>query len=245
MVAVVTGGTKGIGLGIAECLLRRGHSVAVTYLKDSGAADRAKQRLSSILKGESGILVLQGDAGDPGVVASHYREVSERLGPVGILVNNAGIMTRRSFGEIDLADWEHTLNANLSSAFYWTSRVVPDMEAMGFGRIVNISSIAARGGGVIGAHYAASKAGMLGLTKYLARELGPKGITVNAIAPAFIEDAGVFVSWSEEEKATLLQKIFVPRLGRVEDVVRAFEFFLDSPFVTGVTIDVNGGAFIA
>ena len=97
---------------------------------------------------------------------------------------------------------------------------------------------------MIGPHYAASKAGMLGLTRYAARELGPYGVTVNAIAPAFIEDAGIFADWSDEKKAVLKEKVLVPRLGTSDDVARAFEYLLDSPFVTGVTLDVNGGAFM-
>ena len=118
------------------------------------------------------------------------------------------------------------------------------MKKSKFGRIVNISSIAARGGGVIGPHYAASKAGMVGLTRYAARELGQHRITVNAIAPAFIEDAGIFAEWSENKKRILKEKVMVPQLGKTTDVVRAFEYLLDSPFVTGVTLDVNGGAFM-
>lgn len=244
MVGVVTGGTKGIGLGIAEALVRRGASVAVTYLTDQASAQGARERLEPLLGPGRRVLILQGDVGDPQVVSSHYCVVREELGPVWVMVNNAGVMPRRSFEDIDFEQWDQTLRTNLSGAFYWSSLVVRDMEAMGSGRIINISSIAGRGGGVVGAHYAASKAGMLGFTKYLARELGPKGITVNAIAPAFIEDAGIFTSWSEQQKASLLEKVVVPRLGLVKDVVRAFEFFLDSPFVTGITLDVNGGAFM-
>ena len=153
-------------------------------------------------------------------------------------------MPARSFDEISVQDWDETIRVNLSGAFYWCRQTVPDMKKNKFGRIVNVSSIAARGGGVVGPHYAASKAGMLGLTRYAAKELGSKGITVNGIAPAFIEDAGIFAQWSEEKRAMLKEKIFVPRLGNVLDVVRAFEYLLDSPFVTGVTLDVNGGAFM-
>ena len=97
---------------------------------------------------------------------------------------------------------------------------------------------------MVGPHYAASKAGMLGLTRYAAKELGLYGVTVNAIAPAFIEDAGIFAGWPQEKKAMLKEKISVTRLGNTLDVVRAFEYLLDSPFVTGVTLDVNGGAFM-
>ena len=244
LIAVVTGGTRGIGLAIAESLVKRDASLAITYKGDEKAAVKARRHLESLLKEEQSILTLKGDAGDPDVVADHYRTVRDNLGPVNVLVNNAGIMPARTFDEISVQDWDETIRVNLSGAFYWCRQVVPDMKKNKFGRIVNISSIAARGGGVVGPHYAASKAGMLGLTRYAAKELGLYGITVNAIAPAFIEDAGIFARWPQEKKATLKEKISVTRLGNALDVVRAFEYLLDSPFVTGVTLDVNGGAFM-
>ena len=244
IVAVVTGGTRGIGLAIAECLVKHRASVAITYKGDPQAAEGAQRQLESLLADKQRILLLRGDAGDAKVVAAHHHTVRTELGPIGVLVNNAGIMPARNFENISVQDWEETIRVNLNSAFYWCRQVVSKMKAMQFGRIVNISSIAARGGGVVGPHYAASKAGMLGLTRYAARELGRYGITVNAIAPAFIEDAGIFADWSVEKKADLKQKIFVSRLGNAGDVVRAFEYLLASPFVTGVTLDVNGGAFM-
>ena len=243
-VAVVTGGTRGIGLGIAEHLVKRGFSLAITYIGDEKSAERARQRLDHSRREDQRILTLRGDAGDAEVVAQHHRTIRKELGSVSVLVNNAGMMPVRTFEEISVKDWDETIRVNLNSAFYWCRQVVPAMKEMKFGRIVNISSIAARGGGVIGPHYAASKAGMLGLTRYAARELGPYGITVNCIAPAFIADAGIFAEWSEEKKAVLKEKVFVPRLGTANDVARAFEYLLDSPFVTGVTLDVNGGAFM-
>jgi 3-oxoacyl-[acyl-carrier protein] reductase len=244
LTAVVTGGTRGIGLAIAESLAKRNASIAITYKGNEKAAVKARRHLEGLLKENQTILTLKGDAGDPDVVADHYRTIRSKLGPVNILVNNAGIMPARSFDEISVQDWDETLRVNLSGAFYWCRQVVADMKANNFGRIVNISSIAARGGGVVGPHYAASKAGMLGLTRYAAKELGSYGVTVNAIAPAFIEDAGIFAQWPQEKKATIKEKIFVPRVGNSLDVVRAFEYLLDSPFVTGVTLDVNGGAFM-
>ena len=244
LIAVVTGGTRGIGLAIAESLVKRNASLAITYKGEDKDAVKARRHLESFLEEKQTILTLKGDAGDPDVVADHYRTVRSKLGPVNVLVNNAGIMPARSFDEISVQDWDETIRVNLSGAFYWCRQVVPDMKATNFGRIVNISSLAARGGGVVGPHYAASKAGMLGLTRYAAKELGFNGITVNAIAPAFIEDAGIFAQWTKEKRAMLKEKIFVPRLGNVLDVVRAFEYLLDSPFVTGVTLDVNGGAFM-
>jgi len=243
-VAVVTGGTRGIGLVIAERLVQRGFSLAITYKSDEKSAEKARQRLDYLRKEDQRILTLRGDAGDADAVADHHRTVRNELGPVSVLVNNAGMMPTKSFEEISVQDWDETIRVNLNSAFYWCRQVVPNMKEMKFGRIVNISSIAAWGGGVIGPHYAASKAGMLGLTRYAARELGPYGITVNCIAPAFIVDAGIFTEWSEEKKAVLKEKVFVPCLGNTHDVARAFEYLIDSPFVTGVTLDVNGGAFM-
>jgi len=244
IVAVVTGGTRGIGLAIAVWLVKNGASVAITYKADQQAAENAQRRLESILPDKQRLLVLRGDGGDAELVAAHHHTIRAELGPVGVLVNNAGIMKARNFEQISIHDWDETIRVNLNSAFYWSRQVVADMKAMQFGRIINISSLAARGGGVVGPHYAASKAGILGLTRYAAKELGPHGITVNAIAPAFIEDAGIFADWSEHKKAALKQKIFVSRLGNADDVVRAFAYLMASPFVTGVTLDVNGGAFM-
>lgn len=244
LVGVVTGGIKGIGLGIAAALAKRGARVAVTYRSDDRAAEAARDHLESLCGNHGGILLLKGDVGDPAVVTSHYEEVNKTLGAPHVLVNNAGVMPQQAFDTITDHDWEETIRINLSGAFYWCARALPAMKALGFGRIVNIASVAARGGGVIGPHYAASKAGLLGLTRYAARELGPSGVTVNAINPAFIEDAGIFAEWSEEKKEGLRSKVVVPRLGNVEDVVRAFEYLLDSPFITGVALDVNGGSFM-
>ena len=244
LIAVVTGGTRGIGLGIAESLLRRGACVAITYRTDEKSAQMARQQLDGFIQSPQQLMFLKGDGGDPAIVLQHAREVYEALGPVNVLVNNAGIMPQKAFDTLSIKEWDETIRVNLNSSFYWCSQVVPGMKAAGYGRIVNISSLAARGGGVVGPHYAASKAGLLGLTRYGARELGPFGITVNAIAPAFIEDAGIFADWSQEQKAALKEKVVVSRIGQVNDVVRAFEYLLDSDFVTGVTLDVNGGAFM-
>ncbi|MCF8105139.1 MAG: SDR family oxidoreductase [Desulfohalobiaceae bacterium] len=243
LIAVVSGGTRGIGLGVAEALLKRGAAVAVTYNRDARAAKQAKELLLQSAGHEADILVLQGDVAYEQVVADQHEAVRKTFGSVNVLVNNAGIMPPRSLEDLSRETWDETLRVNLSSAYSWSRAVVPGMKAEKFGRIVNIASLAARGGGVVGPHYAASKAGLLGLTRYAARELGPFGITVNAINPAFIQDAGIFAEWSKEREG-LKDKIVVPELGRVRDVVRAFEYLLDSPFVTGVALDVCGGAFM-
>ena len=244
IIAVVTGGTKGIGLGIAESLLKRNASVAITYHSDDIAAEEARRRLAETAGDDRKIMLLRGSVGDEQATIDHYKKVARELGPITVLVNNAGLVVRQAFEDITMSDWNHTLQVNLSGAFHWCSLVVPGMKQEGYGRIVNISSIAARGGGVVGPHYAASKAGMLGLTRFAARELGQYGITVNAIAPAFIEDASIFTSWTEAQKAELRNNIYARRLGKVSDVVRAFEYLLDTDYVTGVALDVNGGAFM-
>ena len=145
-VAVVTGGTRGIGLAIAECLVKKGAAVAVTYKGDPTAAESAQRHLEGFLADGQRILLLRGDAGDPEVVAEHQHTVRSELGPIGVLVNNAGIMPARNFEQISIQDWDETIRVNLSSAFYWSRQVVADMKAMQFGRIINISSLAARGG---------------------------------------------------------------------------------------------------
>lgn len=244
LISVVTGGTRGIGLGIAEALVRRNSSVAITYLNDDESAHVAEEHLKKLSRDGKNVLVVKGDVGDPDAVRRNHRVVVNRFGDVSLLVNNAGIISPKSIDQITPFEWNETMSVNLSGAFYWSSLVVPAMKNAKFGRIINISSVAARGGGVVGAHYAASKGGMLGLTRYAARELGEFGITVNAIAPAFIEDAGIFTTWTDEKKEKLRERVVVPHMGKVSDVVRAFEYLMDTPFVTGVTLDVNGGAFM-
>jgi len=244
LIAIVTGGTKGIGFAIAQSLIKQGASVALTYKSNDNAAGEARKNLEIIMTDNQKVFLIKGDSGDSDIVEKQYNEISKELGPVNILVNNAGIMPARSFDKITIDDWNQTIRTNLSSSFYWCKLAVPAMKEMKFGRIINISSLAARGLGVVGPHYAASKAGMLGMTMYAARELGEHGVTVNAIAPAFIEDAGIFNGWSQEKKNELKKKIVVPKIGNVNDVVQAFDYLMNSSFVTGVTLDVNGGAFM-
>lgn len=143
-VAVVTGGTRGIGLAIASLLVKRGLSLALTYNSNDEAASRAKIQLADISKNNGRVLILRGDAGDSATVVTHHEQIHKELGPVSILLNNAGIMQAKSFEEITVKDWNETIRINLSSAFYWCRQVVPEMKEMAFGRIVNISSIAAR-----------------------------------------------------------------------------------------------------
>jgi NAD(P)-dependent dehydrogenase (short-subunit alcohol dehydrogenase family) len=145
-VAVVTGGTRGIGLGIAERLVQRGFSLMITYVSDEKSAQEALQQLDRLKGQGQRILTLRGDVGDAKIVAEHHRTIRKELGPVSVLVNNAGIMPAKSFEEISVKDWDETIRVNLNSTFYWCREVVPAMKEMKFGRLVNISSLAARGG---------------------------------------------------------------------------------------------------
>jgi 3-oxoacyl-[acyl-carrier protein] reductase len=139
-IGVVTGGTRGIGLGIAECLVKRNAAIAITYRRDDQAAEMAHQKLSNLAHKDRKILVLKGDAGDPDTVARHHQAIRNELGPVTILVNNAGIMPSSSFDEISIDQWKETIHTNLDSAFYWCHCVIPEMKQLNFGRIINISS---------------------------------------------------------------------------------------------------------
>ncbi len=142
---MVTGGTRGIGLAIAERLIQRGFSLPITYISDEKSAKKAHQHLDRLKGGDQPILTLRGDVGDAKVVAEHHRTIRKELGSVSVLVNDAGIMPAKSFEEISVKDWgDETIRVDLNSTFYWCREVVPAMKEMKFGRIVNISSLAAR-----------------------------------------------------------------------------------------------------
>jgi 3-oxoacyl-[acyl-carrier protein] reductase len=162
--------------------------------------------------------------------------VAAQLGPVDVLVNNAGIALRRGVDDLTEADFDRTIAVNLKSAFLCIQAVLPGMRERGWGRIVNISSGAARGAGVIGAHYNASKAGLEGLTRGYAARLAGAGITVNAVAPSLIE-----TDMAEVFPADVAKRIPVGRLGTPEEVAQAVVMVIANPYMTGQTVPVNGG----
>jgi 3-oxoacyl-[acyl-carrier protein] reductase len=162
--------------------------------------------------------------------------VTAQLGPVDILVNNAGIVLRRDVDDLTEADFDRTIAVNLKSAFLCTQAVVPGMRERGWGRIVNISSGAARGAGVIGAHYNASKAGMEGLTRGYAARLAQAGITVNAVAPSLIE-----TDMATSFPADVAKRIPIGRMGTPEEVAQVVAMVVANPYITGQTVPVNGG----
>ena len=242
-VAVVTGGGSGIGLAIAERLADDGLAVAVLDL-DGDAADAAAAKISATGGTAIGVAA---DVTDREAIEAALTDARERLGAPTVLVNNAGLDGFDPFLKITPEKWARLLEVNLTGTFNCCQLVVPDMIAAGWGRIVNISSSSAQGGQPLMTHYVASKAGVIGFTKALALELGPKGITVNTIPPGFIDTPMLRKSESRgllgdgvEHHASLTP---VRRVGRPEDIAAACSFLVrdEADYVTGQVIGVNGG----
>jgi 2-hydroxycyclohexanecarboxyl-CoA dehydrogenase len=244
--AIVTGGGSGIGLAIAERLAADGLAVAVFDL-NGGAADDAAAKIGAAGGTAVGVAVDVTDR--PGIDAA-VAEVRTSLGAATVLVNNAGLDGFDPFLKIDLDTWNRILEVNLTGTFQCCQAVVPDMIAAGWGRIVNISSSSAQTGNAGQVHYSASKAGVIGLTRSLARELGPKGITVNTIPPSFVDTPPL----RDAEKAGFLgegiaaheKTLPVRRVGRPEDVAAACAYLVrdEASYVTGQVVGVNGGRVI-
>lgn len=232
-VALVTGGSRGIGRAIALALAAAGADIAVNCVERVEAAEEVAAAIRATGRRA---MAVPADVSDGAAVARLAAAVADGLGPVDLLVNNAGIMQRRAPGEISEADFDRTIAVNLKSAFLCTEAVLPAMRARRWGRIVNISSGAARGAGVIGMHYNASKAGMEGLTRGYAARLAAEGITVNAVAPSLVD--------SEEmaaRAAELAPRIPVGRLGRCDEVGQVVLMVAANAYMTGQTVQVNGG----
>jgi len=235
--ALVTGGSRGIGRSIALALASAGCSVAVNYLS---AEDEAKSIADTIRKSGARALAVQADVSREEAVQSLTDAVEAGLGPIDILVNNAGINPRRPFAELSLADWNRTLQTNLTSAFLVSQAVIPGMCQRNWGRLIFISSIAAQTGGVIGPHYAASKAGMIGLMHSYASLLAKEGITSNAIAPALIETDMI-----RGNSAVRPDMIPVGRFGEADEIARAALLLATTGYITGQTINLNGGWYMS
>jgi 3-oxoacyl-[acyl-carrier protein] reductase len=232
-VALVTGASRGIGRAIALALAEQGAKVAVNYVSRRTDADDVVGEI----KAKGGIAVSARADVSVGVeVDALIAGITAQLGPVDILVNNAGIAVRRDIDDLSEADFDRTITVNLKSAFLCTKAVVPGMRDRRWGRIVNISSGAARGGGVIGAHYNASKAGMEGLTRGYAARLAQAGITVNAVAPSLIE-----TDMATSFPADVAKRIPIGRMGTPEEVAQAVVMVVANPYMTGQTVPVNGG----
>jgi 3-oxoacyl-[acyl-carrier protein] reductase len=233
-VALVTGGSRGIGRAIALALANAGAAVAVNYHEHGGLAAEA---VDSIRAGGRRAIAVGADVSSRQAVEAMVRRVEAELGSIDVLINNAGVATVRGLDDLTEDDFDRTIAINLKSAFLCTSAVLPGMRASRWGRIVNISSVAARGGGAIGVHYNASKAGLEGLTRGYASRLAGEGVTVNAVAPGLI-DTDMAAPLKQAGQAA---RIPVGRFGLADEVADAVLMVVGNAFVTGQTIAVNGG----
>jgi 3-oxoacyl-[acyl-carrier protein] reductase len=235
-IALVTGASRGIGAAIAVALAKAGAAVAVNYRERASDAEAVVTKIKAV--GRRAIAIVA-DVSQGPAVAGMVDHVSTALGPIDILVNNAGMAVVRGIDDITESEFDQTIAVNLKSAFLCTQAVVPAMRARRWGRIVNISSGAARGAGAIGVHYNASKAAMEGLTRGYAARLVKEGITVNAVAPSLIETDMM------RGRPELARNIPLGRMGHAEEVAQSVLMVLGNDYMTGQTILLNGGmAFI-
>ena len=231
-VALVTGASRGIGAAIALALADAGAAVAVNYRERAEEAES----IADAIRGRGGrALTVGADVSQSDAVAAMVERVAAELGAIDVLVNNAGIGLVRTIDDLTEADFDLTIAVNLKSAFLCTQAVLPAMRARKWGRIVNISSGAARGPGALGLHYNASKAGMEGLTRGYAARLVKEGITVNAVAPTLIETDMM------RGREDLVARIPMGRLGQPDEVAQAVLMVIGNAFMTGQTVQINGG----
>jgi acetoacetyl-CoA reductase len=238
-VALVTGGTRGIGASISRVLKGAGFSVAANY----GGNDEAAQNF----KAETGIPVYKFDVSDAAACEAGVKAVETELGPVDVLVNNAGITRDGMFHRMTYEQWSAVIRTNLDSMFTCTRPVIDGMRNRGFGRIVIISSINGQKGQMGQTNYSAAKAGVIGFAKALAQENANKGVTVNVIAPGYIATEMVQAVPEEVLKTKILPLIPVGRLGEADEIARTVLFLAadDAGFITGSTLTVNGGQYMA
>lgn len=235
-VALVTGGSRGIGRAVVRALAEAGADVAVNYQRQAEAAEAVRQEVEALGRR---CLMIRADVSRAQEVRRMAETISADLGPVSVLVNNAGIARTQTPDEITEEDWDEMMDVNLKSVFLVTQAFLPAMRESGWGRIVNISSAAVQLGGIIGPHYTASKAGMLGLTHSYAAMLAGEGITVNAICPALIETD--MIAGNPRARP---QGIPVGRLGKVEEVSEVVLMLVRNGYMTGQTLNVNGGLYM-
>jgi 3-oxoacyl-[acyl-carrier protein] reductase len=235
-VALVTGASRGIGRAIAIALAGAGAHIAVNYKSRSDDAAAVVREIEAL--GGRGIAVA-GDVSSPDEVDRLVARITADLGPIDLLISNAGIAHAATIDTLDLARWDEAMAHNLRSAFLVSAKVIPAMRERRWGRIVYISSTAAQVGGIVGPHYAASKAGLIGLMHGYAAWLARDGITVNAVAPALIE-----TDMTSASALARPERIPIGRLGRVDEVASLVREIASNGYITGQTFQVNGGVYM-
>ena len=237
-VALVTGGTRGIGAAISMALKAAGYAVAASYASNDVAAGAFREA--------TGIPVYKWDVADCAACAAGIRQVEADVGPIDILVNNAGITRDTMFHRMTVEQWKAVIDTNLGSLFNMCRPVIEGMRARNFGRIINISSINGQKGQMGQVNYSAAKAGDIGFTKALAQENARKGITVNAVCPGYVATDMVKAVPSEVLEKSIIPQIPVGRLGAPEDIARCVVFLAsdEAGFITGSTLTANGGQYL-
>ncbi|SHG75797.1 3-oxoacyl-[acyl-carrier protein] reductase [Chryseobacterium arachidis] len=236
-VTLVTGASRGLGKEIAIHLAIAGATVIINYKSNAASAE---ELVDHIKKMGGNAVALQADVSLEADVNEMFSKIFKDLGYVDILVNNAGINPTFSLEDITFSDFQNCVNINLNSAFLTSQAVIPHMKKQKYGRIINISSIAAQTGGVIGPHYAASKAAMIGLTHSYAKLLAESGVTVNAVAPALIETDMI-----KDNPSITPDLIPVKRFGQPDEVASVVLLLVDNGYITGQTFNVNGGWYMS
>jgi 3-oxoacyl-[acyl-carrier protein] reductase len=231
-IALITGGSRGIGAAISRALAEAGAAIAINYRE---RADQASQLADELRNTGASAITVQADVSRTDAVADMIQRVKSQLGDADILINNAGIAITRGIDTLSEQEFDQTIAVNLKGVFLCTQAVLPMMRAKQWGRIINISSGAARGAGAIGPHYNASKAGVEGLTRGYAARLVKDGITVNAVAPSLIETDMM------KGQQNLVNRIPLGRLGRADEVAKAVMMLIDNPYMTGQTVAMSGG----
>ncbi len=241
-VAVVTGASRGIGNAIAEELGRGGAKVIVNYAGSQKPAEELAEKINQTGGGGEAVAI-QADVGDPNDAQRLMDQTIEHFGRIDILVNNAGTNIDKTLDKLEIEDWQNVIELDLNGCFYTLHAALPHMTEQGGGAVVNMSSFVGEAGNLGQANYSAAKAGLLGFTKTAALELAKSNITVNAVCPGFIE-TDMTGAIPEEAQEKIIKTIPMGRFGQPEDIAQAVRFCIENEYMTGATLDINGGVYM-
>ncbi len=241
-VAVVTGASRGIGNAIAEDLGRNGAKVVVNYAGSQGPAEELVEKIKQTGGGGDAVAI-QADVSDPNDAQRLIDQTIEHFGRIDILINNAGTNIDKTMDKLEVEDWQKVIELDLNGCFYTVHAALPHMTEQGNGAIVNMSSFVGEAGNMGQANYAAAKAGLLGFTKTAALELAKSNISVNAVCPGFIE-TDMTDAMPEDMQEKITKMIPMRRFGKPEDIAQAVRFCIENEYMTGATLDINGGVYM-